>query len=925
MGKMKIKTLLILVICFVLNKTFAQQIYQATINDKVSTKPIQGATCILIQKSNRKMLGYARSDGFGRVVITTDTLKDSIIVWVLHKKYVEYNTIIDLENKSNYSETINLLPMSRVLKEVIISGKKAITMNGDTVSYIADSFKLKAGASVEDLLKKLPGIQVAKDGTIKAMGKKVEKVLIDGDDFFGEDAAAATRNLDANMIDKVEVIDASNRKSESSGSDDDKTKIINLKLKDDAKKGYFGRVEGGYADTKRYTNTNILNVFKGNTKVSGYMLADNMQSRMSWQDRQDLGIGENWVYDEDLDTYIEKNGNGGYVNTYNVIPQNIKTGGIVSQKFSDNSGAIKANYRYNQSIYDRNQSENTTTFLTNATRLNTSLNYVNSTQNRHNISFNFEKNIDTNQKIEVNAGINLGNYTGINTSDNEFKMDSLRTNYSTRQNPFDNQNQKFDIGAEYEYKFKKKGRYLILNSTYQSNVTDDQRYNLMQGWVYRSITDSSLQELNQNSISFNKSNNTKLSSRFVEPIFTKGMTLELGVSSVFSRSTSLQNTFNKNLFSNEYTELNRLLSNNYYYSVDAWSEQAKLNYKTKKIECYISAKFHQIHLNQENIDSGDVSVKRTFEYFLPSINMIWKYRRNSSMTFGVNKSIRPPQLQQLQPVVNNSNPQYIQVGNPNLQPIEQYNYSVKNQFSYPISQSYLWASASYRDIKNDIVDSIHVSEDGASRAYFTQIDGNFTANANVWAGFNFKKIGLGVNPGFYMNLNNRNSYLNAQRFNTKSIWSSFNLSVSKTLDSILEPSVSASIDWNHTYSDNPAIPTSTNLTWKMSTELDVKLPYNFSIGGEVEYNIYPSNKAFADNQTFFLMTGFLQRTFLKDNSLIARFTAYDIFGQNRSVNRNVYSNTVSESVSQVLSRYFMLTMTYKFKNKSKKGSNEPEL
>ena len=93
-----------------------------------------------------------------------------------------------------------LIPKNKVLREVIVKTNKAITVSGDTVTYNADSFKLNAGASVEDLLKKLPGLQVDKDGGIKAFGKKVEKVLIDGDDFFAEDATVATRNLDAKAI-----------------------------------------------------------------------------------------------------------------------------------------------------------------------------------------------------------------------------------------------------------------------------------------------------------------------------------------------------------------------------------------------------------------------------------------------------------------------------------------------------------------------------------------------------------------------------------------------------------------------------------------------------------------------------------------------------------------------------------------------------
>jgi outer membrane receptor protein involved in Fe transport len=923
MGKKKIKTFLILVICFVFNKTFSQQNFQTIIYDKVTAKPIQGATCILIQKSNRKMLGFARSNGFGRISISADTLKDTVLVWVLHKRYVEYNSLI-VWTKNKYTiDTIDLIPQNKVLREVLVTGMKAITMSGDTVSYVADSFKLPMGASVEDLLKKLPGLQVAKDGTIKAMGKKVEKILIDGDDFFGDDAAAATRNLDANMIDKVEVIDAANRKSESSGSDDDKTKIINLKLKNDAKKGYFGKVEGGYTDTKRYNTTGLVNVFKQNTKLAGFLLTDNMQVRMNWQDRQELGIGDNWVYDEELDSYIEKDGDGNNTNTFNVIPQNLKTGGILSQKFSDNTGAVKANYRYNQSVYDGFQTSKNTSFVSTNTYESNTTNYINSTNKRHNLSLSLDKSIDSHQKVKFSSNIVIGGNSGYNTTDNRIDLDSVKTNASKRNNPFDFSNEKYEINGEYEYKFNKKGRFLILNSSYQYTKSEGLGYNRMNGYIYKSKLDSTAQSLDQQTSSLNINDNIRLSGRFIEPIFTKGMTLELGVSSIFSNTTSYYNNFNKNNLTNEYSVLNLSLSNNYLYNVNAWSELLKLNYKTKKIECFIGARFHQVHLRQNNLDTGKISIQRTFEYVLPNLSMIWKYRRNSSMTFSVNKFVRPPELAQLQPLVNNSNPQYIQVGNPNLKPIEQYSFSLKNNFSYPVSQSYLWASASYRMIQNDIVDSTVVSESGATKTYYTQISGNNSINLNAWSGFNIKSIGLGINPGFYLNINNRNSYLNGSTFTNQNIWSSFNLGISKTLDSILEPSINFSIDWNQSSSNNPSRPRTSNLTYKINTELQVQLPLKFEIGGELEYNINPSNAAFSGSQTYFLVTSYLQRSFLKDNSIIARFTAYDIFGQNRSINRNVSGNNINEQVSQALTRYFMLTMTYKFKNKRKNNSDEP--
>ena len=166
------------------------------------------------------------------------------------------------------------------------------------IRYVADSFKLPPGASVEELLKNLPGLEVDDDGTIKAQGKQVTKVLVDGDDFFGNDASIATKNLDANMIDKVEVIDTETEKTQATGvSSGEKEKVINLKLKKDYKKGYFGKLIAGATNTNRDNEFGMFNYFEEYTKVSVYARTNNMNTRMSWQDKRDLGINNNWFYD----------------------------------------------------------------------------------------------------------------------------------------------------------------------------------------------------------------------------------------------------------------------------------------------------------------------------------------------------------------------------------------------------------------------------------------------------------------------------------------------------------------------------------------------------------------------------------------------------------------------------------------------------
>lgn len=904
---------------------FSQYTYQTYVYDNLTNKPIQGATCILFKKSNRKMLGYARTNGLGELKIEADSMKDTLIVRIFHKKYVDYSSEIVYNKAARYRDSAALIPLSKVLQTVLITANKAITMNGDTVTYIADSFKLPAGASTEDLLKRLPGIQISKDGTIKAQGKKVERVLVDGDDFFGEDASVATKNIDAAMVDKVEVIDAATRKSDATGSDDDKVKIINLKLKDDAKKGYFGKVEQGYSNTNRYNSAAMANVFRQNTKIAGFFGADNMRARMNYQDMRDMGIdNQSWVYDEDLDAWIDKGGDGGTGNTLQVIPQNIKAGGNLNQKFSDGSGVLKARFNHNQSNFNGDQSNKSSTFFNEAYQDVENINYINAKNLKNSALVSIDKTVDTLQKIHVGFSANVSQYTGFNRTNNTIYFDSALVNKSIRENPFDNRTESYSVVGEYERKFSKKGRLFGLQVDYSTKLSNGDRYSIMNGWTYKNSKDSTQQSQDQQTQLFNKNNNLKLSASYVEPLFIKGFYAEFGLNYVLGRNTSFFNTFSKNALTNEYSQALANLSNNYFYNVNAWSEQIKLNFKSKKFDWYVGAKFHQVSMSQEHLDSGEISLARDFNYLLPSANIAWKYKRNSSLSIGFRKSVVAPRISQLQPFTDNSNPQYIITGNPNLSPVENYSFSLKNNFWYPISQTNLWANVTYKHTANDIVDSTIISENGSVQNFFTQVGGNNNINFNIWYGFFFKPLKIQIDPGFWMSFNNRNNYFNSRLIRTNTINSGFYLEMSKSIDSLLQSSLSLNLDWNQARSDNPNFQNTNNITYSISTKQELTLPLQFKIIGEIDFQILPSNAAFAENQTFTLFNASIEKSFLKENALTLRFSAYDILGQNRSIWRNFYQNTRSETINQALTRYFMLTAVYKFRNKRKQTSNESD-
>src|SRR5437764_622228 len=246
--------------------------------DTVAKQPVTSATITLMRKNDSSLVSFTMTDKSGRFALTgiqsgeyrlliTHINYHSAIVSV---KIADDHTVLDLGN-------IIMNDRSKVLSEVIVTSETPpVTLVGDTIQYNAGSFKTQPNANVEDLLKKLPGVKVEKDGTVKAQGEKVQKVLVDGKEFFGNDPKIATKNLPADAIDKVQVYDRLSDQAQLTGFDDGNSeKTINLKLKKDKKRGMFGKINAGTGTDERYQAKLNVNSFKGARQLSVIGMGNN--------------------------------------------------------------------------------------------------------------------------------------------------------------------------------------------------------------------------------------------------------------------------------------------------------------------------------------------------------------------------------------------------------------------------------------------------------------------------------------------------------------------------------------------------------------------------------------------------------------------------------------------------------------------------
>jgi len=268
-----------LLFIFIYSLSYSQS-YKVTGTVQDSTDaPLIGATVVLLSPTDSVMTGFAITNGKG--VFTIDDVKQGD--QVLQITYIGYGTFennvtVRGEGKSVDLGTIKLAGNTNLLDAVEIKGRFIpIVIKKDTVEYNADAYRVRPNATVEELLKKMPGIEVDKDGAITAQGEEVTKVTVDGKKFFGNDPKAATKNLPADAIKKVQVIDEKSKSAQFSGVDDgEDTKTINLELKEDKKKGYFGNVKAGYGTSDRVDSKLTLNSFNKKLQFSGILGYNNI-------------------------------------------------------------------------------------------------------------------------------------------------------------------------------------------------------------------------------------------------------------------------------------------------------------------------------------------------------------------------------------------------------------------------------------------------------------------------------------------------------------------------------------------------------------------------------------------------------------------------------------------------------------------------
>jgi Outer membrane protein beta-barrel family len=921
----KISVFLVALLFFCFN-TFSQTTtITGTLSDGSEKKPVYNSVVALLTPVDSFLYKFTRTDANGNFSIK-NVVSGNYILTTAHAFYADYTDSINVRSTEMNLGTISLLNKSKLLQDVIIKTGSAIRIKGDTTIYTADSFRVSANANVEELLKKLPGIQVDKNGEIKAMGEKVSKVLVDGEEFFGDDPGMAVKNLRADAVKEVQVFDKKSDQAEFTGIDDGNTqKTINLKLKDNKKRGYFGKIDASGGPQKiiddRY-NTNLLfSSFKGKRKLSAFVLNGNTgQDGLSWQDNEKFG-GENDNVSMSMDddgevSYQWTGGNGDdepYVDTENGFIRNTNAGLQYSNKWNDKQ-TLNLTPKYNSQIYTNNNTRFTQNQFGDSVlneNANTSTNI-----NRSNFKFNatYDMKLDSNNTIKFTSKANFYN-TVSNEVENTFTTGSkgILKNSSNRITNTKSNKESYFGSILFKHRFKKARRTFSINSSWNTLNTEGDALLKSNNITFKNGTSSSIQDLNQNRISDKTNQSISTNIVYTEPL-TKKHSLELAHQITSNKGYNDQLTYSYSYLTGKYDYAVDSLSNQFQQVITINRPSLKINYNAKKIKYSFGSGFGFTSFDLLD-KTFNKDYQRSFINFFPAASFTYTYKSNHSLRINYNGNTSQPSLNDLQPLRNNANFFNQFIGNPDLKPSFTNSFRLSHNSYNFLKEMSTYQSINIRTTSNAISYSKTTDLD-SGRTTTKPINTNGNISINFYGGtwFKIKKLDLqvGINPNISFNkianiINNKNSF-------SKTLNTGLSLYLSKSKDKKYDFSI------NNNFSNNRNTTTQNNEVKKFNTynlAIDATVYYKKSWSISTDYNYFVRQKTpdFQTNLSNQLWNAKLQKTFKKDE-----FTAYiiirDILNQNIGIDRRFYDNTISETQNDRLKRYVMIGFTWNFKNKA---------
>ena len=933
----KTTTTLLIILC-ACSATLAQQgSVKGMISDTTEQKELPNAVIAALKKADSTLQGFTRSRADGAFTIKNLPPGDYLLM-VTYPRFADYVEPFSLQKDSLLAlGKINLIRRSTLLQEVIVTQKMAaIRMKGDTLEFKADSFKVKEGANVEELLKKLPGIQVNSKGEITAQGQKVQKVLVDGEEFFGDDPTLVTQNLRADMIDQVQVYDKKSEQAAFTGIDDgERSKTINLKLKDSKKNGYFGKVNASGGSDQYYDEQVMFNLFKKKQKLAFYgILSNTGKTGLNWRERDSYGQSFAGMLDYDETTGgFTWSGSGSSMNDienwdgrYNGqgYPAVKTAGAHYNDKWDNDRQSANGNYKLMQLSVNGASNTQSQYILPGAS--GDKVQYGNQQQSfsnqimRHRADGNYEIKFDSSSSIKITAdGGTDHKITGDGFTSETRGSDSALINRSLRNTTTTGDNQTVNSSLIWRKKLVKKGRTLSvsLDEKYERNNSDG--YVFAQNDFYKQDTLSQQQVTDQYKNYHNEKMGLGGKIMYTEPLSAASfLAVNYGIG--INNSRSDRSSFNKSSLG-KYTELDPVYSNDYRLNTLTHYSGLAYSLVKKKLKINAGSNFGLTHFEQRDVHT-DTSVARRFTNWYPHASLSYAFSPQKRFSLYYGGNTQQPDVEQIQPLHANEDPLNIYIGNPALKPSFTNNVWLSYNDYKVLNDRYISASINYNSTLSAIIGKETVDTATGKRTnQSVNLNGNNSVSAQMDYNVKLKKAAL--NLAFNSRFSHRryanivNEVLNATNSDSYTIGGG----LYKSKDKKYELGIQGSATYTNSVSSIQQRNTTSYWTYYVEPVMELYLPLKFQLHADAIINLRQKTPQFQANNNTFITNAWLGKKMLKKDQLLLKLSANDLFNQNIGLNRYVNSNNITQTTYSTIRRYYMLSLVWNF---TKAGSPAPQ-